>query len=185
MVESCAAEANHQRLVAGLSPDSGIADLIVPDRRVRAQLRHHHRRPVLELHYRRHMKNVLIVPREEERLVALDRTSDRRSKLVLLIARIETHKRRRRSPQRTVAQDNRKCSRATDSCPTWSPHSLPRPQPAPTPLHNRSTARGTPAPPRSKTGKARDIVPTPAHKSRCCCPRPSTRKLVLYPRIPP
>src|ERR1039457_2964212 len=50
------------------------------------------------------MKNVLIVIRKKECLVTLNRTSDGSAKLIPHIARIETHKCRRRSPQRTVAQ---------------------------------------------------------------------------------
>ncbi len=50
------------------------------------------------------MKNMLIVARQEKGLVALDRTSDRPSKLVLLIGGTEADKGRRRSTQRTVAQ---------------------------------------------------------------------------------
>jgi hypothetical protein len=45
------------------------------------------------------MKNVLVISRKQKHLVALDRTPDRPSKLLLPIARIETNKCRLRSPQ--------------------------------------------------------------------------------------
>src|SRR5208282_4081347 len=94
----------HQRLIASDPPNCGIADLVIPWSRVNPHLRNHHGRAVVELHHRRHIENVLIVSRKQERLAALDRASDGRAKLMLLIAGIETHKWRRSSRQFTVAQ---------------------------------------------------------------------------------
>src|SRR5208283_731556 len=46
----------------------------------------------------------LIVSGKEERLIAFDRPSDRRSKLMLYVDRIHARKRRRCTSERTVAQ---------------------------------------------------------------------------------
>ena len=93
------------RLIARHSPDRGIADFIISRSQIRAQLRDHYCLTVLKLHHRRHMKNMLVISGEDKRLVALNRAADGRSELVLLIARIETHKRRRGTAQRTIAQE--------------------------------------------------------------------------------
>ena len=94
----------HDCLITGRPANTRIADLVIPWSRVRPHLRRHYRRTVFKLHHPGQIENVLIVTRKQERLVALDRPSERRSKLVLHIARIESHKWRRRSSQRTVAQ---------------------------------------------------------------------------------
>src|ERR1700676_3322108 len=94
----------HQVLITCRASDRGVADLIVSRSRISPQMGRDDRPAILELHDRRHMKNVLIVSRKQKRLVALDGATDCPSELMLLIARIEAHKCRSRASQLTVAQ---------------------------------------------------------------------------------
>src|ERR1700721_1145224 len=94
----------YQRLIASGPSERGITYLVVCRRGICSQLRHHYRLAVLKLHHGWHIENVLIVAGEDKCFVALDRAAKRRSKLILLIVRIESHERRSCSPERTAAQ---------------------------------------------------------------------------------
>ena len=93
----------HNRLVARRPANPRIAFLEIANQRIRP-LRHHRHRAIVKFHHRRQVKNMLIVSRKKEHLIALDRPPNRPSKLVLHPARIESHKRRRRPANPAVPQ---------------------------------------------------------------------------------
>ena len=123
---------------------------------------------IRKLDNRGNVEDVLIVSREEKHLVALYGPAQSSPELVLLTARLESHK-RRAGRERTVENE-------PGSVPVIQPDFVTTLTTAPparrVPLRKCWKKRGTLLRPRSKTDTAPDTVPAPA-RSRCYY-RPST-----------